>query len=216
MDLEDKSLPITWRLQSTSDPTNKWAFPIDSAPFNIGRDQSCELTLESRDVSRYHAQLNVSGDMLWIRDTGSTNGTFINGRQIAESEELTHGDILHIGQVGFCVLRIEKERQPGEGEDENKTAFIDTSGMQLDRIHSFTAIFKKMIRDRAVVPHFQPILALSDQGVRGYEILGRLPRSLKLPRSPVELFNLAVSLGIGNRAEFPLPGRRRSSVPPYS
>jgi EAL domain-containing protein (putative c-di-GMP-specific phosphodiesterase class I) len=196
MDLKEKKFTVKWRLESTSDPTNKWAFPIDSVPFTIGRDESSELALGSKDVSRYHAQLNVSGDMLWVRDSGSTNGTFINGKQITESEALTHGDILHIGQVGFCVLRMEEERLPSDNEDQNKTAFLDTSGLQLDRLVSFTAKFKKMIRDRAVTPHFQPILAFSDQGIKGYEILGRLPRGLDLPSNPVELFNLAVALGM--------------------
>ncbi len=196
MDLKEKKFKAKWRLESTSDPTNKWAFPVDSAPFNIGRDESCELALESKDVSRYHAQLNVSGDMLWIRDSGSTNGTFINGKQIADSEALTHGDILHIGQVGFCVLRTEEGSLPGDKEGENKTVFLDTSGLQLDRLGSYAAKFKKMIRDRAVVPHFQPILAFSNQGIKGYEILGRLRRGLGLPSNPVDLFNLAVSLGM--------------------
>ena len=196
MDLEEKKFIVKWRLESTSDPTNKWAFPIDSVPFAIGRDESCELTLESRDVSRYHAQLNVSGDMLWIRDSGSTNGTFINGKQIAESEALAHGDILQIGQVGFCVLSMEEERLPGDDEDANKTAFLDTSGLKPDRLVSYTAKFKKMIHDRAVMPHFQPIQAFSNQGIKGYEILGRLPRGLDLPSNPAELFNLAASLGM--------------------
>jgi EAL domain-containing protein (putative c-di-GMP-specific phosphodiesterase class I) len=194
MDLKEKKFIVKWRLESTSDPTNKWAFPIDSVPFTIGRDEKCELTLESRDVSRYHAQLNVSGDMLWIRDSGSTNGTFINGKRIAESEALAHGDILQIGQVGFCVLSMEEERLPGDNEDANKTAFLDTSGLKLDRLASYSAKFKKMIRDRAVMPHFQPIHALSDQGIKGYEILGRLPNGIGLPSDPVDLFNLAVSL----------------------
>jgi EAL domain-containing protein (putative c-di-GMP-specific phosphodiesterase class I) len=196
MDLKDKKQPVKWRLESTSDPTNKWAFPIDPVPFNIGRDENCQLTLESKGVSRYHAQLNVSGDMLWIRDSGSTNSTFLNGKQIADSEALTHGDILHIGQVSFCVINIKKCRLPDDIEDEDKTVFLDTSDLLPDRLDSYTANFKKMIADRAVVPHFQPILALSDQRITGYEILGRLPSALDLPSNPVELFNLALALGM--------------------
>ena len=194
MGRKNKKQLIKWRLESTSDPTNKWAFPIDSVPFTIGRDEDCSLTLRSTGVSRHHAQLNVSGDMLWIRDSGSTNGTFLNGKQIAESEALTHGDILHIGQVGFCVLSMEECRQPYNNEDENKTVFLDTSDLLPDRLDSYTAKFKKMIHDRAVVPHFQPILTLSDQCIKGYEILGRLPSGIDLPSNPVDLFNLAVLL----------------------
>ena len=101
MNLKTKKQIVKWCLESTSDPKNKWVFPIDSVPFTIGRDQDCNLTLRSKGVSRHHAQLNVSGDMLWIRDFGSTNGTFLNGKSITESESLTIGDILHIGKVGY-------------------------------------------------------------------------------------------------------------------
>ena len=83
---------VRWCLENTSDPINKWRFPIDPVPFTIGRNDGCNLTLRSQGVSRYHAQLNVSGDMLWIRDSGSTNGTLLNGKAITESEALNSGD----------------------------------------------------------------------------------------------------------------------------
>ena len=51
-----------------------------------------------------------------------------------------------------------------------------------------------MIHDRAVLPHFQPILTLSDQCIQGYEILGRLPSGVNLPPNPVDLFDIAVML----------------------
>ena len=108
MGLKNKKPIVKWCLESTSDPKNRWVFPVDQVPFTIGRDRDCSLKLRSNGVSRHHARLNVSGDMLWIRDTGSTNGTFLNGKSIAESKALTIGDILHIGQVGFCILSTEQ------------------------------------------------------------------------------------------------------------
>jgi len=196
MDLKNKNQPVKWFLESASDPTNKWTFPIEPVPFTIGRDKDCHLTLESKGVSRYHAQLNVSGDVLWIRDTGSTNGIFVNSRQVDESEVLTHGDILHIGQVGFCILCTEQCSLPENDDHNEKTVMLDFSDLLPDRLESYSAKFKKMIHDRAVVPHFQPILALSNQRIKGYEILGRLPRDIDLPSNPVDLFNLAVLLNM--------------------
>jgi len=192
MALKNKKQKVKWCLQSTSDPANKWVFPIESLPFTIGRDKDCHLTIGSEGVSRQHAQINISGDMLWIRDIGSTNGTFLNGRPITDSESLTIGDILHFGKVGFCVLNMDKSNH--SDDDDNQTVFLDTPDLLPDRLHSYTAQFKKMIHDRAVVPHYQPILRLSDQRIKGYEILGRLPSGLDLPASPSDLFDIAVLL----------------------
>jgi len=194
MDLKDKKQPIKWCLESTSDPENKWAVPIDSVPFSIGRAKDCHLTLGSKGVSRYHAQLDASGDMLWILDSGSTNGTFINGKQIAESQKLKHGDIIHIGQVGFCVLIMGQYRQPDKNEDKENTIILDNADLLPDQLDSYTANLKKLIHERAVVPQYQPILKLANQSIKGYEILGRLASSLGLPSNPVDLFNLAVLL----------------------
>ena len=196
MKLENKNQPVKWSLESATDPTNKWAFPIDTVPFTIGRDKDCHLTLESKSVSRYHAQLNVSADVLWIRDTGSTNGTFVNGKQIDESEVLNHGDMLNIGQVGFCIVCKEHCSLPDNDDDIEKTVMLDFSDLLPGRLETYNAVFKKMIHDRAVVPHFQPILTLSNLHIKGYEILGRLPSDLDLPSDPVDLFNLAVMLNM--------------------
>ncbi|CAB1065941.1 EAL domain/GGDEF domain protein [Olavius sp. associated proteobacterium Delta 1] len=195
MDLKNKKQTSRWSLQSTSDPKNKWVFQIDPVPFTIGRDKDCNLTLKSKGVSRHHAQLNVSGNMLWIHDSGSTNGTFLNGKPITESMTLTIGDNLRIGQVGFCVLGMDESHLPDEDAgDDNKTVFLDIPDPLPEQLDSYTAPFKKMIHDRAVMPHFQPILTLSDQGIKGYEILGRLPRGVDLPPNPADLFEIAVLL----------------------
>jgi EAL domain-containing protein (putative c-di-GMP-specific phosphodiesterase class I) len=130
--------------------------------------------------------------MLWIHDSGSTNGTLLNGKPLAESELLIDGDILQIGQVGFCVLSTDERRLPDD--DDIKTVFLETSDLMADPLDSYSTQFKKMIHDRAVEPHFQPILTLSNQCIKGYEILGRLPCGVDLPSSPVDLFNIAVSL----------------------
>jgi len=196
MDLKNKTQIAKWYLESTSDPNNKWVFPIDPVPFTIGRDKSCHLTLESDGVSRHHAQINVSGEILWVHDSGSTNGTFLNGKQITESESLTNGDILHFGKVGFCVLPMDDVKPSDNDFDSNKTVHMDKPGLLPDHLQDYAAPFKKMIHDRAVVPHYQPILRFSDKSIKGYEILGRLPGNEDLPENPDHIFDIAVSLNM--------------------
>ena len=119
MDLKTKKPIVKWCLESTSDPKNRWVFPVDQVPFTIGRDQDCSLKLRSKAVSRHHARLNVSGDMLWIRDSGSTNGTFLNDEK-ATRQKLKHNDVIRVGWVSFKFIDESKA-------DPSKTAKIHKS-----------------------------------------------------------------------------------------
>ena len=51
-------------------------------PFVVGRAESADLKLVSNRVSREHAVLSWEAGQFWIRDLGSTNGTFVNGTRI--------------------------------------------------------------------------------------------------------------------------------------
>ncbi len=68
--------------------------------YTVGRLAHCDLPLRDPTVSRQHAELEAAGDALTVRDLGSTNGTFVNGRRIAAA--IVHeGDGLAFGKVGF-------------------------------------------------------------------------------------------------------------------
>ena len=62
----------------------------------IGRDESCDLIIPSRQVSRYHARLNISADGVQLEDLASKNGTHCNGQVITEPLILQDGDIIQI------------------------------------------------------------------------------------------------------------------------
>jgi hypothetical protein len=62
----------------------------------IGRSSACHLVLADDTVSRRHAALSVEGGRWLLRDLGSSNGTWLNGRRIVESE-VRPGDVLHLG-----------------------------------------------------------------------------------------------------------------------
>ncbi|MCK4487488.1 MAG: EAL domain-containing protein [Desulfobacterales bacterium] len=178
-----------WYLESTSDTGTKWIVPIEPLPFTIGRDKDCNLTLQSKWISRRHAQIHLSGSMLWIRDFGGINGTLLNHKRIKEAELIEVGDILRFGDSEFCVKGGESVRTALTAE----TAAFDSLEEQIG-ITFHEPQLQKLLRERAVVPHFQPILRLSDTSVVGYEILGRI-RGSELPPSPVELFDIAAQLG---------------------
>lgn len=62
----------------------------------IGRDESCDLIIPSRQVSRYHARLNILSTGVQLEDLASKNGTHCNGQPIAEPILLQDGDIIQI------------------------------------------------------------------------------------------------------------------------
>lgn len=73
--------------------------------FVLGRSRTCDLTLQSPDASRRHAEIVAVADGHVIRDLGSTNGTFVNGERIQE-RPLHTGDRIEIGGdlVTYCLI----------------------------------------------------------------------------------------------------------------
>lgn len=80
--------------------------PLEFKPggrrLNVGRVSDNDLTLNHTSVSKIHATLvmNQEGTLL-VADTGSTNGTYINGRRIAygEARHIEEGDVIGFGDV---------------------------------------------------------------------------------------------------------------------
>ena len=69
---------------------------------SVGRGTDNDLYLNDRSVSKIHASLvmNREGTLL-VADTGSTNGTFINGRRIGygEARQIEDGDVVGFGDI---------------------------------------------------------------------------------------------------------------------
>jgi pSer/pThr/pTyr-binding forkhead associated (FHA) protein/soluble lytic murein transglycosylase-like protein len=72
------------------------AFTLDQGRVRIGRAAECEIVLDDEGVSRQHAAITCRGERCTIEDTGSRNGTFVNGGRI-ERAELRPGDRVRLG-----------------------------------------------------------------------------------------------------------------------
>lgn len=57
--------------------------PTDKKYIVIGRDESCDITIDAAQVSRKHARLVRTEDGFIVEDLSSANGTFVNGKRIA-------------------------------------------------------------------------------------------------------------------------------------
>ncbi len=69
-----------------------------------GRDPNDGIFLDDVTVSRHHAEFEVAGDSMVVRDLGSTNGTYVSGVR-AEESGLQSGDEVIIGRFHLVVAR---------------------------------------------------------------------------------------------------------------
>lgn len=71
----------------------------------IGRGNKCTLRLPDKYLSVRHCRIYKSDGSFFIEDLGSTNGTFLNGDELAdEAVELMDGDKISIGRLSFVFV----------------------------------------------------------------------------------------------------------------
>src|SRR4051794_21661918 len=78
----------------------------------VGRQDECQLRIKSSQVSRKHCEIFEKKGLLLVKDLGSSNGTFVNGKRIQEQRVLEPGDELTIGQVKLKVAKAGEAPPP--------------------------------------------------------------------------------------------------------
>jgi len=69
----------------------------------VGRDPGCDIVLNDAKCSRRHAVIEETADGVKVRDSGSANGIYVNGKKV-ESSLLRPGDTLRMGEVKLRLL----------------------------------------------------------------------------------------------------------------
>jgi hypothetical protein len=68
----------------------------------LGRSSACQLVFADDTVSRRHAELRLVEGRWILRDLGSSNGTWVNGRRVMEAE-VAPGDEVYLGHCRFRI-----------------------------------------------------------------------------------------------------------------
>lgn len=120
-----------WHLEGTLDETKTVRkIPVTNFPFVIGRNKSLDMVILRNGISREHAEIFIKSGRLYIRDLGSTNGTFVNKHRISGDTLLTHNTVIHFSEVDFKLIDSEF-REPS---DELMTVVVnmaDVPGLDL-------------------------------------------------------------------------------------
>jgi pSer/pThr/pTyr-binding forkhead associated (FHA) protein len=72
-------------------------FVLRDLIITLGRDLSNDIVIQDPEISRHHARLRRWKNGYSIEDTGSTNGTFVNGHRLKEPRVLEADDVVRLG-----------------------------------------------------------------------------------------------------------------------
>ena len=100
-----------WALKANHTALSNRIFALKSKNV-VGRSNECDITLAAAHLSRRHAELIVKEGLLYVKDLGSSNGTYVNGQRIQEAR-VKRGDDLKFDTLSFGVI--------GPSDDLDKT-----------------------------------------------------------------------------------------------
>jgi pSer/pThr/pTyr-binding forkhead associated (FHA) protein len=94
-----------WTLETNDPSADSVTFRLPPGSVKtIGRSPGAEFIVDAALVSRLHCQLTATADQLQVKDLGSTNGTFVNGKRV-KAAELREGDRLSVGRLELIVSK---------------------------------------------------------------------------------------------------------------
>ncbi len=124
-----------WSIKILKGPSTGKTFSLQTGETRIGRGTTCQIQINIPGISKEHALITVNGAIVTIKDLKSTNGTYVNGVKIQQSN-LNPGDKISLFD---CIL------------DFQTTAKFDTSN------------FETATHNPPSLPGFQGNLALQTQ-----------------------------------------------------
>lgn len=86
------------------------AINFRAEPIVIGSDAACHLRVEGDRVGSRHAEIYAVGDLLWLRDLGSEDGTYLNG-EIVDASPVAIPSVVRLGSEG-PTLRLDRPSAP--------------------------------------------------------------------------------------------------------
>ncbi|WP_144391750.1 FHA domain-containing protein [Pleionea sediminis] len=92
-----------------SKPFSGKRFMLKDKVYQVGRKHDCSIQLDEPSVSSAHAKLVYSDDQWKVINLLSSNGTFVNGDKVSESD-IYPGDRVRFGGVEFMFSLVEEGR----------------------------------------------------------------------------------------------------------
>lgn len=100
----------------------------------IGRSEENSFQIPEGSVSGTHCEVVLQNDEISVKDLGSTNGTFIDGKKVSEGK-LQHGQILRLGEIDVR-FEVPGKPVPPTPATASETKKYGKQGVKVDEITS--------------------------------------------------------------------------------
>ncbi len=168
--MAERAVGLPWLEQVPADGGPPQRTPIPSFPFTLGRNESADLPIASSRVSREHAVILRDGVGFRVRDLGSTNGTYVNGRRIDEAP-LEDGDVLVVADVEFTFFAGANQT---EADRVTQPIFRDASARAEPSAPELVYEIRRLQEEvvgGGIEPRLWPVVSLFDGQPVGHEVL---------------------------------------------
>jgi pilus assembly protein CpaF len=134
---------------------------FDKQEIHVGRMQGNDLMLPKGNVSKRHARLIFRDGRVIVTDLKSTNGTYVNGRKIAQGTVVSEGDRIYVGDF---VLRVELTPVSSSASNETRSGLeMVATASQGDEAPPFRATMNSEVEFTSPQPVFiMPARATSE------------------------------------------------------
>jgi FHA domain len=159
--------------------------PLTGDVLTIGRSEDNHLRLDDPYVSRHHALVRATGNMVLIEDNGSSGGVHVNGRRIDRPTSLQPGDVVRLGRLDLQLLADHAAAAPGpppapavtppaavqHNVDSQQADEIYNIGRDYNRNQYYRLEIAPMRRRARILLQLGTALFLAGFGVYGYAVL---------------------------------------------
>ncbi len=132
----------------------------------LGRSPDVDIVIHDDSASRYHAQIEftLNNNHLILQDLNSTNGTYVNGKQINESQMLTHQDQIRVGRHLLTVISSESRQKVNDNKD--KTKSIVTGDLMMKSIDNYAVLLHDIGYQLINIPELDKAFAKITETIR--------------------------------------------------
>ncbi|MBZ4335228.1 GGDEF domain-containing protein [Corallococcus interemptor] len=162
-------------------------YVLEESEFTIGRDQHNHIVVDLDNVSRRHARIWSRQGKTYVEDLQSTNGTYLNDREVLQAQPLRSGDLVKVGGSIFKFLdgdNIETQYHEtiytltiadGLTGINNKRYFLEYLEREMGRSHRYQRTLSLMMFD---IDHFKQINDVHGH-LAGDYVLREMAQSIK-------------------------------------
>jgi two-component system, cell cycle response regulator len=162
-------------------------YVLEETEFTIGRDQNNHIVVDLDNVSRRHARIWTKQGKTFVEDLQSTNGTYLNDREVLQAQPLRSGDLVKVGGSIFKFLdgdNIESQYHEtiytltiadGLTGINNKRYFLEYLEREMGRSHRYQRTLSMFMFD---IDHFKQINDVHGH-LAGDYVLRELAQSIK-------------------------------------